>query len=175
MLLGSSFVQIMCMARVIPTVKFPDRVPAALPTLEEPERTKVWVRHCLVADCDGVLGQAELASVYDHTMKSFTTQVKPLSAAEMFNIIPTIYAGAIIESSTRPVIKGIRRWELHRDSSSHTTGVAPGAEERAPLAALNGFNNGQGPYEEDKMADPGTTTNPLKRKIEVIDLCGSSP
>lgn len=42
-LLGNSFAEVMCTTKLIPRLKFSDHLPASLPVLVEPERTKRWL------------------------------------------------------------------------------------------------------------------------------------
>ena len=174
-LLRDYFVDIMCMAKVIPRISFPERVPANLPGLAEPERSKAWIKECLVPDANAIIDKKTLWNTYTETMAAVPSRTPPLSIDSFLKVLPTAWAGVIVEGAESKLVKGVRRWERRRDGSTPDQSPYPcdaGPHARPPLAPV--IN----PNEKDAAAngegiDFTSSMNPLKRKIEVVDLCDS--
>lgn len=166
-LLDQSFADIVCTAKMIPRLKFPDRLPPNLPSLKEPARTRTWIAECLVADSTATMTQHELWEIYALTMRAVPSKINMLPAVQMLNMVPETIAGASIESGPAYIVKGVRRWTSGRDSSNTCE------QNRAPLAPVL---NPQAPTTEGSLPQQGhesLSANPRKRRIDVVDLCDS--
>lgn len=169
-LLGDRFVEIVCMAKLIPRLHFPEIVPADLPQLLEPERSKVWIRECLMPCPDAIIDQKELWDVYIEVVAAVPSTTPPLSAVEFCDLVPVVWPEATIQGGERPVVMGVRRWEKWRDGISARVSndqASDATGSRMPLAPIS---NAQ---ERPAVLGEAQPANALKRKAEVIDGRGS--
>jgi hypothetical protein len=178
-ILGDSAVEILCTTKAIPNRRFPGRLPGNLALPIEPHRTNIWMRDCLVHDPDSTVAQAELWDVYSHMMAcgpSFSFSVPTLSPTEFFDALHTIPGVTATNENGWYEFRGIRVWDRIKDgdvasTSTHATNGTSAA--RTPLAPVL---NTPGPLaiQQSNQKDTQSTVNPLKRKIEVVDLSDSS-
>lgn len=165
-LTNTSFAKIVCTTERIPRLDFPDRLPASLVNLPEPKRTKIWLAECFVADSAAEISQDELWELYTLTMDAVSPKRRKLSATDLLNLVPNVIAGARTGQGTSYVVKGMRRWKrAHHGGVSMASSASASSASRPPAAIAN---IGRANAAATSQASAGS--NPLKRKIEVVDL-----
>ena len=169
-LLGDTVAEITCTTKLIPRLSFPDRIPASLASLSEPNRTKTWLAECFVADPAAHISQMELWEIYMLTMDAVPSKHQKLSATSFLNLVPDVIAGARTEKGTPYVVKGMPRWKRRQDAGASLAlnASSQGAARQPPVAVAN-----KGRENAEVTSQDNGRSNPLKRKVEVIDLASS--
>lgn len=151
-LLGNSFVEIVCTTRLIGRIKLPKRLLPALTGFREPERIRKWLREHFVADACTTLPQQDLWYIYKMTFEVMPSPHEKFPAAELLSMVPEVIPGAGVEVGAPFFMRGLRVRTRARDGDGSGQ-----ANARPPNSAFTA----------------STKDTSVKRKIDVVDLCAS--